>query len=124
MSEAKKIEETAGGNFGDCLVEGSAEDKKRGRRIKRSAVAISIALQTAGLTALVIAPMLAKPAELRPRHDMMPIPPYTAPHPAQALTARVIDHVRPACVVCPTAPIVPINRSFSRTETTNGQTDA
>src|SRR5262245_4985997 len=63
------------GNFGECLVEGSAEDKKRGRRIKRRAIAISIALESLGLTALVIAPMLGKPADIR-MSSTMPIPPY------------------------------------------------
>lgn len=105
------------GNFGECLVEGNAEDKKRGRKVKRRAIAISIALQSLGLTALVIAPMLAKPAEIRTT-SAMPIPPYSAPHtrhassePTRPLTAQV-------CVVCPSMPIAPVTKSFTREDTT------
>ena len=72
--ETVKVEHGPG-NFGECLVEGSVEDKKRGRKIKRRAIAISIALQSLGLTVLVLAPMLAKPVELTVVNPM-PIPPY------------------------------------------------
>src|SRR5499433_4561928 len=78
---------TVAGNFAECLVEGSAEDKKRGRKTKRRAIAISIALQSLGLTALVIAPMLAKPAEIKTT-TVMPIPPYSA-RPLQRQTTQI-----------------------------------
>ena len=78
MSYEKEIVKVEGpGNFGECLVEGSAEDKKRERKVKRRAIAISIALQSLGLTALVIAPMLARPAEIKTT-TAMPIPPYSS----------------------------------------------
>jgi protein TonB len=74
MSEEKKI--AAGpGNFGQCLVEGSAEDNGCGRKSKRRAIAISSVVQSASLVALVIAPMLAKPAEIKTTSST-PIPPY------------------------------------------------
>lgn len=100
--------EAGAGNFGDCLVEGSAEDKKRGRKIKRRAIAVSIALQSAGVTALVIAPMLAKPAELKVVSPM-PIPPYSA-RPAQRQMAQThLDRpVRQHCSFCPPTKIPPI----------------
>ena len=63
------------GNFGECLVGGSPEEQARRRKIKRRAIAVSVALQTVALGALVIAPMLAKPAEIR-TVTAMPIPPY------------------------------------------------
>ena len=77
MSDEKETVkvEPGSGNFGDCLVEGSAEASQRGRKNKRRAIAISIALESLGLMALVIAPMLAKPAELVVQNSM-PIPPY------------------------------------------------
>jgi periplasmic protein TonB len=77
MSKGKEIVKVESGaaNFGECLVEGSAEEKKRGKRARRRAIAISIALQGLGLAALAIAPMLAKPAELTVV-STIPIPPY------------------------------------------------
>lgn len=64
------------GNFGECLVGGSPEEQARRRKIKRRAIAVSVALQTVALGALVIAPMLAKPAEIT-RISYLPIPPYS-----------------------------------------------
>jgi len=112
--ETVKVEHGPG-NFGECLVEGSAEDKKRGRKNKRRAIVISIALQSLGLTALVIAPMLAKPAEPTVV-SAMPIPPYSAPHTAHAPTDQPIRHSTRPCIVCPTAPIAPITASFTKTD--------
>jgi periplasmic protein TonB len=108
--------ETRAGNFGECLVEGNAEDKKRGRKTKRRAIAISIALQSAGLAALVIAPMLAKPAELKPRSDVMPIPPYSRVRPVRTDTNIVAQPPRPVCVICPQFGVRPITPSLGRTE--------
>jgi len=107
------------GNFGECLVEGSAEDKERGRKTKRRAIAVSIALQSLGLTALVIAPMLAKPAEIKTT-SVMPIPPYSAPRPVHTATTQANDNVRRPCVVCPTAPIAPIKPSMMKDHSTIG----
>jgi len=71
FSEERVKAEPCAGTFAGCLVEGDAETTAREKKIKRRAVGISIALQTLGLTALVIAPLLAKPAELA----MRPAPP-------------------------------------------------
>ncbi len=103
------------GNFGDCLVEGSAEDKKRGRKIKRRAIAISIALQSAGLTALVIAPMLAKPAEIK-MTNTVPIPPYRSSSP-QKTQAAASDptHLR-RCVVSFDTHLAPITGRMMKDE--------
>jgi periplasmic protein TonB len=77
MNEKEEIAKivAGAGDFGECLVEGNAEDKRRARKIRRRAILVSIALQSAGLTALAIAPMLAKPAEIRIT-STMPVPPY------------------------------------------------
>jgi len=109
---------TVAGNFAECLVEGSAEDKKRGRKIKRRAIAISIALESAGLTALVIAPMLAKPAELGVT-TTIPIPYYSSrPAPRRAATPDPGRTIHP-CIVCTNLPPVPITPTFSRVAATN-----
>jgi len=116
--ENKMVKVEAGaGNFGECLVEGSAEDKKRGRKIRRRAIGISIALQSAGLTALVIAPMLARPAELTVV-STMPIPPYSAPHTRHVASEPARPQTAPVCVVCPSMPIAPVTKSFTREDTT------
>ena len=118
MSEKKEIvkAEAGAGNFGDCLVEGSAEDKKRGRKIKRRAIALSIGLQSVGLTALVIAPMLAKPAEIRTT-SVMPIPPYSKVRPVRTETSVAPQPPRRVCVVCPQFGVRPIPPSSARLET-------
>jgi len=101
---------TGAANFGGCLLEGSAADRERGKKIQRRAIAISIALESAGLSLLVIAPMLARPAEIR-MTSMVPIPPYrAAPAPHRAVE-RVTTDNRPPCVVCPAGRITPISKS-------------
>ena len=112
MNQERETAEAAAGaaNFGVCLVEGSARDRQRGKRVKRRAILISIALESAGVTALVIAPMLAKPAEIR-MTSTMPIPPYHgAPAPHSAVE-RVTTGDRRPCVVCPAGRIPPIPSS-------------
>src|SRR5438552_3009019 len=116
MSDGKEFVkvESGAGNFGECLVEGSAEEKKRGRKIRRRAIEISIALQSLGLTALVIAPMVAKPTEIR-MASIMPIPPYNPLRPSPGHQRETISRPEPRpCVVCPTGPITPIKPSIMK----------
>ena len=115
MSDLKEIVkmEHGPGNFGECLVEGSAEDKKRGRKVKRRAIAISIALQSLGLTALVIAPMLARPAELG-IVTTTPIPPYRASAPHRTQTAAGHSTTTRPCVVCFNTNPAPITERLMR----------
>jgi periplasmic protein TonB len=120
MSDGRDIMKAEPGavNLGECLVEGSAEDKKRGRKIKRRAHAISVALESLGLTALVIAPMLAKPAELVVT-TAMPIRPFSSrPAPRRAATPDPGRATHP-CVVCTNLPVAPITRTFTRVAATN-----
>src|SRR5438876_520868 len=84
MSSEEQVKaEPCAGTFNGCLVEGDTERHARERKIKRRAIAISVALQTAGLAALVIAPLFAKTAELTERIAVQ-IPPYSH-HPAHQL---------------------------------------
>jgi protein TonB len=69
--------EVQSGDFGECLIGGSADEQKRRGKAKRRALAVSIAMQVLGLGALVIAPMLAKPPELSYR-IVPPMPLYTS----------------------------------------------
>jgi TonB family protein len=107
MSSEDRVKvEPRTGTFTGCLVEGDAEATARERKIKRRAVAISVTLQTAGLAALLIAPLFAKPAALVER-VATPIPPYG--HTTRHETAVQREHTRNSvCVICPTAPIRPV----------------
>jgi periplasmic protein TonB len=58
-----------------CLVDGSAEQRARERRIRRRALAISIALQSAILAAIILIPLFGKPERIA-LANMTPIPPY------------------------------------------------
>ena len=116
--EISKVEAGAG-NFGECLVEGSAEDKKRGRKVKRRAIAVSIVLQSAGLTALVIAPMLAKPAKIRTT-NALPIPPYSRVKPVRTDTSATTQPPRRVCVVCPQFGVRPITPITGHTDASTG----
>jgi len=123
-SEERMKAELCAGTFHGCLVEGDPEKNARERKIKRCAIAISVALQTAGLAVLVIAPLLAKPAELTER-VAVPIPPYRH---RPAATRNVDQHpdrpMRPHCVYCAPTSIPPTVSSFSREDTREEGADA
>ena len=67
------------GTLGGCLIEGDSEQKARERKIKRRALAISIALQSLLLVGLVLTPLLAKTEKL-PFTIVTPMPPYHVVH--------------------------------------------
>jgi periplasmic protein TonB len=69
-----KFEETLG-TFRGCLVEGDPEQRKRERRIRRRALAISIALQSAILAAVLLLPLFGK-SERIALAGLIRIPPY------------------------------------------------
>jgi len=84
-SEERVRAELCAGSFRTCLVQGDAEENARERKIKRRAVGISVAVQSAALAVFVIAPLFAKPVELTGK-IVVPIPPY-AHHAAQPRSA-------------------------------------
>jgi periplasmic protein TonB len=106
MSSEERVKaEPRAGTFTGCLVPGDPETTAREKKIKRRAVGISVTLQTLGLTVLVIAPLLAKPAELKIR-PLPPMPIYRsqpvhhvisdpAPHPISGPCFTCAIHSRP-----------------------------
>jgi protein TonB len=66
------------GSLRGCLVDGDAEQRQLERRVRRRALAISIVLQTAALTVLVLVPLFAKTERIAMK-DFVPMPPYGHP---------------------------------------------
>ncbi len=62
------------GSLQGCFVEGSGEQRARERRIRRRALIISITIQSAILTAIILIPLFGKPERIA--LASMPIPPY------------------------------------------------
>jgi protein TonB len=90
------------GTLGGCLIEGDSEQKVRERRIKRRALAISIAFQSLVLVALVLTPLLGKTEKL-PFAIVTPMPPYRAVRPhATADHPAPPAHPRPTGFIFPT----------------------
>jgi|HubBroStandDraft_6_1064221.scaffolds.fasta_scaffold00692_7 protein TonB len=63
------------GSLQGCFVEGNVEQRARERRIRRRALVISIALQSAIIAAIILIPLFGKPARIA-LANMTPIPPY------------------------------------------------
>jgi periplasmic protein TonB len=62
------------GSLQGCFVEGNAQQRIRERRIRRRALIISVATQSAILAAIVLVPLFGKPQRIA--FAMTPIPPY------------------------------------------------
>ena len=97
-------EETLG-SLCSCLLEGNPEQRTRERRVRRRALAISIALQSAALAALVLVPLFGKPERLVLAKDFVPIPPYhhnNGPvHENSSTTPRRSSNNFTLCLTCP-----------------------
>jgi protein TonB len=98
-----------GNVFGACLVDGNPEQIAREKKIKRRALILSVALQGAGLAVLVVAPMLAKPAELVMR-TVPPMPLYShRPAPIHTISDPGPRHSTQPCFSCAANKPVPTN---------------
>jgi len=89
------------GSLSGCLVDGDAEQRTRERQVRRRALAISVLLQGAVLTLLVLVPLFAKTERIAAK-EWIPIPPYGHARSHQRNNAkpsqpRPIDHhLRPS----------------------------
>jgi periplasmic protein TonB len=104
--EPRKVSEVSPkaslGSLSGCLVDGDAEQRTRQSRVKRRALAISILLQSAVLTLLMLVPLFAKTERIAAK-EWIPIPPYGHPsgHPRNPTKPPIprppIDHgLRPS----------------------------
>jgi periplasmic protein TonB len=63
------------GALGGCFVGGDAEQRKRERRVKRRALAISVSLQAFVLAVIILIPLFGRPERIA-FATVMPLPPY------------------------------------------------
>jgi protein TonB len=63
------------GSLRGCLVEGTAEQRRGERRVRRRALILSVALQCAALTLLVLVPLFGKTERIAVK-NFVPIPPF------------------------------------------------
>lgn len=63
------------GSLRGCLVEGDAEQRRGERQVRRRALILSIALQSAALTLLVLVPLFGKTERIAIK-SFVPMPPY------------------------------------------------
>jgi protein TonB len=89
--ECRQVSSKSLGSLQGCLVEGDPEQRLRERGVRRRALAISIATQSVVLAALVLIPLLGRPARIA-LANVVPLPPYyshaEARHPADPAHPR------------------------------------
>ena len=96
------------GSLRGCLVDGDAEQRHREWRIRRRALAVSIALQSAVLAAMVLLPLFGRSERMVLAYPT-PIPPYSRIHGA-SVGSDVQQHrsaSQNVCRVCPPRYIPP-----------------
>ena len=99
VEEKKETAKTIG-TLSGCLIEGDSEQKSRERKVKRRALGISIALQSAVIVVLVLVPLLGRTEKIS-LTNVMPIPPYrAAAHHPSVPDRPTLGHPHPVCVVC------------------------
>jgi protein TonB len=91
-----------------CLVEGDPEQQLRQRMVRRRALILSVAVQSIVVAAIVLVPLLGKPARIA-LANVTPVPPYySRPAPRQATVAQAQSRrAENICRFCPGRTIPP-----------------
>ena len=87
-------------SFRDCFVDGDSNQLALERSVRRRALLLSLLMQTAALTALLIVPLFGKLPQITAR-EVVPIPPYY--HPSGPRRGHMRPRTRPQrahCVFC------------------------
>lgn len=89
------------GSLNGCLIDGDAAPRSREHRLRCRSLAISIALQSAALAALILVPLFGKPQHIA-LANIMPIPPYSYHAGASRSpdAPPTTDPHPPACRIC------------------------
>ena len=103
------------GSLRGCLMDGDAEQQRRQRNIRRRSLAISIAVQGAILTTLILVSLFGKPQSIA-LANVTPIPPYSPYRgPSQNSGGQTSSGgPRPVCHICaptPVSPTIPTHES-------------
>jgi periplasmic protein TonB len=115
-AERQNICEKTFGSLGGCLVEGDPEQRARERRVRRRALATSVTLQGAALTALVLVPLFGKTERIAFAY-MTPVPLYRPSGPMRPNAPTPPSQPRPIFTFCLTCPVPsPRPHDPSRTE--------
>jgi TonB family protein len=88
--ESQRVSGSEWGSLQVCLVGGDPEQRSRERSVRRRSLVISIATQSGIVAAIVLLPLLAKPARIAA--TIMPIPPYYS-HGAQRAADRPVTQI-------------------------------
>lgn len=100
--EREPSPQTDFGSLQGCFVEGSSEQRAREKRIRRRALIISVAVQSAIITAIILVPLFGKPERVA-LANMTPIPPYYHERtPARSETRPTEPHRPTVRNLCPT----------------------
>jgi protein TonB len=96
------------GSLRGCLMDDDAEQRRRQRSIRRRSLAISIAVQGAILTALILVSLFGKPQSIA-LANVTPVPPYSPYHNASHDSGAQNTSSGPhrLCQICPSIPISP-----------------
>jgi protein TonB len=108
----EEIPEEDLGSLRGCLVDGDAEQRRRQRSIRRRSLAISIAVQSAILTALILVSLFGKPQSIA-LANVTPVPPYSRYRDTSQNSSAQHNSSgpRPVCHICPPTQVSPTIRA-------------
>ena len=113
-SQNQPVENRDSSSLRACLVDGDADQLRRARRTRRRSLLLSVLVQIAILSALVLFPILSKTPRIA-LANVLPIPPYYHAATADHATPRQLHfprtHQFTFCLTCP--PIVTPSRTQS-----------